>query len=705
MIVLKKIIAVFFIFLTFVALLSIPVSAAGETDSMPYDSYTYWSGLGGGGRTAVQIKPMYQVEKVIYDKQMNVGTIEAFEDICCGSDGLIYILEGKNSKIIVLNTDLTTKYVISEIKDTNGKTISFKGSEGIFVDKYNNIYIAASEQQIVFKIDSQGNLIKQYLLPDSNIIPSNFRYRPIKVTVDSKGYVYILSEGSYYGALLYSPTDEFLGFYGANSVASTITDVFQNLYQKLLMNDIKKEQSLKKLPYQFTDLVVDEENFIYTTTGTTVAGAKGQIRRLNPGGKNVLDSSGTNYADENASIKIGNGWHGTNLSRIAVFGDFIYALDTSYGKVFMYNTKNELIGVFGGGLNTGEQKGSFMGAKAIEVYNGTVYVIDAKKNCLTVFTPTEYGKLVMSASSKVIRSEYLEAEAEWESIITQDANNQLAYRYLAKAEYTKGNYKKAMNYAKLGADRDTYGQVYEVYRNRLLKSNFVYIVIATVVVIALVAVLFYFKKKKRIVLFKNEKFKLMLSTPLHPFNTYNEIKYKNKGSVLLAAVLVAIYFVTEILTTTNGGFLYTYFNAATFNSLFILLRTIGIVFLWTFTNWAVSTLFGGIGKVKEIFVVVGYSLTPLIIGNLTNVIATNVLVPSEAQFLDVLMKILMAYTLILISIGTIVVHDFDFGHFVLTTLLTLVGIVIVVFVIFIAWLIIQQLFGFVLTLFNEIIYR
>lgn len=701
----KKIIAILLVCLSLLSLFSLPVFALTDVYDIPYESYTYWTGLGAGERKPVQIKSLYSVEKVLFGEEMGIGEIQSFEDICCDKDGLIYILEGKSSKIVVLNRDLSTRKVISEIIKENGESESFVGSEGIFVDSYGYIYIAASEQQKAFKINIDGVLLKEYVLPDSKIIPSDFRYRPIKITVDSRGYVYILSEGSYYGAILYSPDDEFLGFYGANSVKSTIVEAISSVFQKIFVNDVKKEQSLKSLPYQFTDLVVDENNFIYTVTGSTKAEATGQVRKLNPGGKNVLASDGINYADDNASLKIGESWKGVNLSRIAVSDDFIYVLDSTYGKIFMYNVRNELIGVFGGGLSTGMQKGSFVGAKAVAVYDDKVYVIDYKKNTLTVFAPTEYGKLVMTASSKVIDSDYIGAQGEWESVLEQDANNQLAYRYIAKAEHTKGNYTIAMDYAKKGADREIYGQAFEVYRNNLLKKNFGFVVLLVVVIIAIIVALLIYKHKKSIVFIKNEKIKYLFSSILHPFDSFNEIKYKHKGSLWLSVIMLLLYFVTEVLRVTKGGFMYTYFDAANFNALFVLLRTMGIVLMWTFINWAVSTLFGGIGRIKEIFTVTCYSLMPIIIGNIISIFATNLLVVNEAQFLDVLTTALMLYTFVLIAIGTIIIHDFDFKHFVGTTILTVVGIIIVVFVLFIAWLIVQQLFGFLLTIFNEIIYR
>ena len=89
MITLKNKIAFLIICLIFVSLFSFTSTASTESDSIPHDTYTYWTGLSGGGRKAVEIKSMYSVDKVIFSEEMNVGEIEAFEDICCDKNGNI----------------------------------------------------------------------------------------------------------------------------------------------------------------------------------------------------------------------------------------------------------------------------------------------------------------------------------------------------------------------------------------------------------------------------------------------------------------------------------------------------------------------------------------------------------------------------------------------------------------------------------------
>lgn len=60
---------------------------------------------------------------------------------------------------------------------------------------------------------------------------------------------------------------EFLGFFGANSVKNSITDVLKQLWKRLTSNDTKRAADKVVIPYSFTDIAVGNENFIYTATG------------------------------------------------------------------------------------------------------------------------------------------------------------------------------------------------------------------------------------------------------------------------------------------------------------------------------------------------------------------------------------------------------------------------------------------------------
>ncbi len=97
-----------------------------------------------------------------------------------------------------------------------------------------------------------------------------------------------------------------------------------------------------------------------------------------------------------------------------------------------------------------------------------------------------------------------------------------------------------------------------------------------------------------------------------------------------------------------------------------------------------------------------YSLTPMIIGNILTFALSNVLVPDEAAFLTIATTVLNIYSILLIAIGTITIHDYDFKNFLGTTLLTIVGIAIVIFLMIMIILLAQQFWVFVASIFNEL---
>ena len=68
-----------------------------------------------------------------------------------------------------------------------------------------------------------------------------------------------------------------------------------------------------------------------------------------------------------------------------------------------------------------------------------------------------------------------------------------------------------------------------------------------------------------------------------------------------------------------------------------------------------------------------------------------------------LTTICTVYTYLLLAIGSMVVHDYSFGKFLWTTLLTLLGCAIVVFLLITVGILMQQTWGFLVTIYSEIL--
>ena len=96
---------------------------------------------------------------------------------------------------------------------------------------------------------------------------------------------------------------------------------------------------------------------------------------------------------------------------------------------------------------------------------------------------------------------------------------------------------------------------------------------------------------------------------------------------------------------------------------------------------------------------------PIIFGNIVYIILTNVMLPAEAGFLSVLMNALTIYAAFMLIIGIMKVHDYEFGKFIITTIMSIVGMAIVLCLIVLIIILVQQLGAFVLTIIMEVAYR
>lgn len=669
---------------------------------IPYESYTYWDTS--NERKSVGNRPMYETKKVIFSADIGVDDYDKINDVCTDVNGNIYILDNQ-SRITVIDKNYTLIREITEI-ESEQKNYSFAGARSLYVDTDSSIYICDTENQRVIHCDQSGKLSDLILLPDSHLIPDDFTYSPLKVIVDKYGYIYVLSDGSYYGALMYDQDKNFLGFYGANKVKGGILSSLQLIQRRMFSNSAKQSASSRKLPYCFVDIDIDSDGYLYTVTGYTENYDRvAQVKKLSPGsGANILESENVNFVDTkiNKTYKL-DGSLNQNLQGLAVDkDDFIYALDVTFGKVFMYDSDCNIVTVFGGGMGNGNQKGTFMTASAIALNGEDILVSDSQNNSVTVFGINDYGKEVKRLLKLTKQGNYTEAKTGWTEVLAQDNNLQLAYSGLAKVYFSEKNYSGAQEMAKKGYDKETYALAFEFTRKQFFSDHFAVIAVITLLFIVLLTTSILIIKKKQIKIIRNGNIHTMLSTLAHPALTFEDIKDKGTGSVGISVGILIVYYLATVSQSLFSGFLYSNYDPAKFNSLLVLLRSIGAVVLWVISNWLVCSLLGGRGKLREIVIVTSYSLMPIIISKIISTVFSNILLPSETVFISIISTVATIYAALLLIIGMLKIHDFSMSRFIGTTVLSVAGMAAIVFLVIMIMILIQQLCGFVATVFLEL---
>lgn len=695
-------------------------ASAESIQKNAYDTYNYWSAP--GTRWTASSTPMYEYKTTVTGASLGISALKDPADVVTDDNGLIYIMDSGNGRVVVVNPDFTLNKIITGLS-YQGEALDFVGATGIFVTADQTIYIADTEHARVIVTNLAGTVSNLLVLPSEDVIPDNFNYRPSKITVDSKGFTYVLSEGSYYGAILYKPDGSFSGFFGSNSVRGSILGIFEKLYERIFVSEAKKANAEKTLPYSFTDITVDNTDFVYTATGavSTSVSNTGQLKKLSPGGTNVLKNKTTSTVTSAESTNFSDGrgvqypsnsgyyeWRVTDVYSMDVdhYG-YMYGLCRTYGHVLIYDQECNQISVFGGGLMSGNQKGTFSRPSSIQIddTNQNVLVLDSLNLSLTVYSETEYGKLVKQAQDLTTSGSYVEAKPYWEKALSYDRNQQLAYRGLARAALIEEDYELTLQYAKMGYDQDTYASAFTYVRNDYLSRNFIWLFLLLIVVVGGLIAFLVYTNKHQLKLIKNVKVSTMFQCMFHPFQGAQQVRYYNNGSTVLATVLLAIYFITSVCAEIYSGFMHSLLDKSTYSAGFTLIRSVGIVLLWTVVNWALSTLFQGKGKMKHVYIVTCYALLPLIIGNICNLILTNVLTPEEALLITAINTVCTALAGIILCVGTMTVHEFGFFKFLVMTLVVLFGMMISIFVILMVFVLIQQMISFITTIYKEISYR
>lgn len=687
-------------------LLSCCIPTFAQTlDDAPYTSYAFWQS--GEEKRAVADRAVFEATAQLTGKSLNSAHFLEISDLASDDKGNLYVLDSATHAIYCIDNSFKVTNIIDEFY-LNGKKEELSSPQGIFVDG-EDLLVCDTENMRVLLCDMKGTIKHIYERPVSDIVPQDLSFQPIRVARDKKGFLYVLLKGSYYGAVTYNEADEFIGFFGSNNVQTVGLEAIERILDRMFPNTEKAKFKEQKLPFQFVDLCLDNNDFLYTVSPNSDT-ALGQIRKLSPTGINILNyrtgatainADTLNFSDEelfsdNRNIKVVPDF----ISLTVDDNGFIYALDNAYGKIYVYDGECNSITVLGNGLGNGNQLGTFKEGCAIEAIGEKIFVADAASRAITIFEPTEYGSLVMQADIHTLKGNYETALPLWESVLNKSRNNQLCYRGIAKAKLQSGDYEAALEYSRLGEDQVIYRQAYTKIFNTFMAQNLWWILILGVILVCALGVALVIKSKKGIVLIKNERLSVAASMLFHPFESCNAIKYKKLGSLRIAAVITLLFYVITVAKDIYSGFMYVKVDKSDFNALFVLGGTVGLVLLWSIVNWAVCTLFEGKGRLKEIFIVTSYSLLPMLAGYLFYIAASHIL-PSSTGFAQAVVTVCTIATAILIFIGLIVVHEFSALKALATVAATVVGIIVVIFILFMVFIFIQNLFVFIIGLFGE----
>jgi len=188
----------------------------------------------------------------------------------------------------------------------------------------------------------------------------------------------------------------------------------------------------------------------------------------------------------------------------------------------------------------------------------------------------------------------------------------------------------------------------------------------------------------------------------HPIETPSDIKYENKGSLALANAMAIAFFLCNAVKLGVYGYLFNPRYGRPFSLTEAFASSVLLLILWAVCNWSTCTLLDGEGTFKQIWIVTCYAMLPVVLIQIPAIFLSNIFVLSESMILSAIMNVAWLWSLALLFLGMMTVHQFTAAKTVGSAVITLVIIAFVGFLAILFFSIFQQMIGFGGTILTEL---
>jgi len=670
--------------------------------------------------TRIKTPHAYETKEVLNAFELQVDSLNKPNDVFVDKNGNVYIADTGNDRILYYDDSFRLIEIIDEFETENGKD-ALLGPKCVFVTQKGEIYIADTGNERIVHLSSEHKFIRSIGKPKTNLLQNSLVFSPTAIAVDDYERIFVVANNVIFGLIeLDEITSEFKSFFGAKRVTYDPLDYLWRFF--MTEEQIKRVES--NVPTEYNNVTVDQDGFVYVTSGAYDPGSlladilsrnKGgkntPIRKLNQNGDDILLRRGyfppVGYIpvnESNPEKKL------SNMIDIALGDNGIYTvLDSKKNRIFTYSQEGDLLYEFSG---FSSQNGCSQMPVSIAYKGSDLLLLDSGLNRLTVFRQTEYGSIISSALNMYQNCKYDESTDYWKKILIENANFDIAYDGIGRSLLNKEQYSEAMRYFQLSNNKKLYSKAFNEYRTDFA-NKYLLIIIIIIAGILFGAILLsrWIKRHNYSEKYKSKRTSLLnhilyaFHTLFHPFDGYWDFKHEKRGSIKAANIILAAAAVTIVLQKIMTAYL---FNENYFEPINIFSTALGIlgpVFLFVIANWCFTSLMDGSGSLKDIYMVTGYSLLPIVLLRLPLIPLSYFLTADESIYLSFFDSLSVIWALFLIFCGILVVHEFTFTKNIGICMLSIVGMAIIMFIILLLLTTGQYITSFINTIILELALR
>lgn len=206
-------------------------------------------------------------------------------------------------------------------------------------------------------------------------------------------------------------------------------------------------------------------------------------------------------------------------------------------------------------------------------------------------------------------------------------------------------------------------------------------------------------------LLNRDKWKDLFYTVSHPSDGFYWIRHQDKGSIAIALMMVVLFSFCYSMNNMYASFIVSDVDTRYVNSLTELMGVLLLFFIICVGNWSITCLMDGEGRLKDIVIAIGYSLVPLILTYTVATLVSQFIAENEEAFYYLIMYAGIAYTVIMMLVGIMQVHNYTLGKTLGTLLLTVLAVFVIIFLSLLIFNLLGQVIAFFRSIYIELIFR
>ncbi len=662
-----------------------------------------------------------------------VSTLRNPSDIYIDHLDYIYVADTGNNRIVVYQPNGTFERELIPEGD------SFKQPQGVFVTNGGrDIYVADTGNQRVVKMNQDGEVSQIIIRPDTPFIPGTYRFDPIKIVVDKRGYMYIVTMGGYQGLLQLNPDGDFVSFFGGNVIQSSNLEKIMNQIKTLVYSDEMKERELSQLPGSIENVEIDERGFIYTVSrGNAVINQ--QVKKLNIKGVNMVaksDEYEVSRGISNFSLSQPNRSFGeytlrqhlnmpvsnrqTQLVDVAIDSNGNMAvIDLNYKNISFYDSEGNSLFFWSGRSDPGITQLGLLRAPIAVAFNSKddLYILDNQDNRITRYVISNFGRLIIDASAYTADGRYEESKSLWEEVLHYNSAYPPALIGLARAEYQENRFKEASVLFKKGFNQYDYSNAFWQLRLEWMQKHFS--TLATFVVIGLLLLSIgaklskRYKRRAHLGAVKMKRLDVPLLQQLrhaftilrYPMDGFTALRFESKGSYPSAIILLAISAASYVIIQYYTSFSFNKMDRELYRMLPDLLMFLAIWLLWVVCNYFTSSILQGEARFRDVFISSAYALIPLSLLGLPITVVSNVMSLSELAIYQFMYVGMLAWIGFLFIASVQALQNYFVGEAISNVLITLFSMAMMVVLAFLIYSLTNQTISFLMSIYREVLLR